>query len=67
MTRFNQNNTENYSDADLATLNDLFRAMCVAEGVDPVDGEKSHLDHIAERVCAAYDESHGSGVVTIGR
>lgn len=65
--RFRSDNTEGYDSADLANLNDLFRAMCATEGVDPADGEPSHLDHIAERVQAAYDDSHGSGIVQIGR
>lgn len=67
INRFRDDNTEGYSATDLANLNDLFRAMCITEGVDPVDGDESHLDHLAERVLAAYDDSHGSGIVEIGR
>ena len=67
MTRFTADNTEGYTAADLANLNDLFRAACAAEGVDPENSDEIGLDAIAERVLAAYDNSHGSGIVQIGR
>jgi hypothetical protein len=69
MTRdyFRADNTEGYTVDDLACLNDLFRAMCATEGVDPVEGEKSHLDHLGARVLAAYDKVKASGIVQIGR
>ena len=66
INRFRQDNTEGYSDADLATLNLDFLDACAAEDVDPVDGDKSHLDHIAERVLAAYDDDKWVRDLTVG-
>lgn len=65
MTKFRIDNTDGYSADDLANLNALYYAMCVTKGVDPISGDKSLLDSIAERVQAAYDDSHGSGIVQV--
>jgi len=54
-TYYTEDNTEGYSTAGLADLNARFAAACGAEGVDPVEGDKSHLDHVAERVQAEFD------------
>ena len=69
MTRdhFRTDNTEGYTTDDLACLNDLFHAMCTTENVDPVDGEKSHLDHLGEKILAAYDAGKVAGIVEVGR
>ena len=55
--RFNADNTEGYTAAELRYLNGVFSERCLAEGVDPdgEDTEKSHIDHISERVLADYD------------
>ncbi len=63
---FRTDNTEGYTADDLANLNDLFRAICAADGVDPNDPDAA-LDAIGERVLAAYDAGRDSGVVQIGR
>ena len=55
MTKFRADNTEGYSAADLEILNARFLAECAEADVDPVDGEKSHIDNIAERVLEAFD------------
>lgn len=51
MNRFTTDNTEGYSARDLKTLNAEFDRRVAAEGAT----DKSHLDHIAERVLADFD------------
>ncbi len=61
MARFTADNTEGYSSADLARLNDEFDRRVDelhCEGIDASADDmhsKSLLDHIAERVLADFD------------
>ena len=57
--RFRYDNTDGYTAADLANLNNLFREVCAAWEIDPVDGEKSVLDAAAERAERIYDGHEG--------
>jgi len=54
---FRADNTEGYSAADLAVLNDRFVAACAAEGVDldDPDSNRDFEDHLAERVLVEFD------------
>jgi len=66
---FRDDNTEGYSAADLANLNDLYRAMCAAEGISTEDGEDDRADHrqnLGERILAEFDAGRESGIVEIG-
>jgi hypothetical protein len=56
MTRFTQQNTEGYSDADLEALNAAFDHITgsVRMGADRYDISLWH-DHVAERLLARYD------------
>jgi hypothetical protein len=57
MKRFIQDNTEGYSDTDLAELNLMFAAAML--GYVPTGDEwaeeKSYYDYLAERVLAIWD------------
>jgi oligoribonuclease (3'-5' exoribonuclease) len=57
--RFRQDNTSGYSDADLAELNRRFDLMMLADQPSLAEMSdlirKSHEDHLAERVLAAFD------------
>lgn len=59
MNRFRQDNTEGYSAAQLAILNEEFdlRASEVEDYLDTLSDleRKSHLDHIAENVQSEFD------------
>ena len=54
--RFTADNTEGYTAADLAALNDRFYQWCAVRDIDLIDGDKSLLDHISERILAEYDD-----------
>jgi len=56
-TYFTADNTEGYSAADLALLNERFAAVCAAEGVDldDPDSNRDYEDHLAERVLVEFD------------
>jgi hypothetical protein len=56
MKRFTQDNTEGYSDTDLAGLNLMFAAALIGhlETADEA-AERSYYDYIAERVLAIWD------------
>ena len=57
MTRFTNQNTEGYSDAELGELNRRFDAECTR--IDPDDSMSgSTYDHIAEQVLADYDNKN---------
>lgn len=63
---FRDDNTDGYDADELAQLNTLFAEFCATEGVDPDDADKSHLDRIAERVLAAYDDIRRLGIEQVG-
>jgi len=66
MTRFRQDNTEGYSNHDLARLNEAFDSLVAdcAETLETMDNgaRKSYEDHIAERVQAAFDSRYSTWV-----
>jgi len=54
--RFTADNTEGYSAADLAVLNDRFVAVCAAEGLDLDDPNKYDFEqHLASDLLAEFD------------
>lgn len=60
MARFTADNTEGYSAADITYLNEAFGLVTLANHLPTVApegdlGTGSVLDHIAERLFAAYD------------
>jgi hypothetical protein len=58
MKRFRQDNTEGYSDVDLAVMNEAFDCAVnrYMELVGKID--KSLLDHLAEEVQFTFDQQH---------
>lgn len=60
MARFTTENTEGYTAADLAILNELFDAEtgdAVAEAAEALGEGNSYFDHIAERILADFDST----------
>lgn len=56
MTRFRQDNTDGYSDADLAALNEAFDEIVSANYDYRHDANcKSWQDSVAEKLLARYD------------
>lgn len=55
MARFTDDNTDGYTDQQLAELNKRFEARAAAVDMDDQNA-KSTLDHIAERVLAEFDD-----------
>ena len=53
---FRDDNTNGYTAADLANLNARFYEWCAVRDISPMSGDKSALDHIAERILAEYDD-----------
>lgn len=54
INRFRQDNTEGYSDAELAELNLRFERAVIDCSADTED--KSYLDKIAETILATFDD-----------
>jgi hypothetical protein len=49
--RFNEDNTEGYTGAELAEMNRRYEALLIKEGFDPdVENEKSTRDYLAYQV-----------------
>jgi hypothetical protein len=59
MTRFRQDNTQGYSDADLDEMNAVFDHIMTEDYPDsdePDFNRKSFEDHVAEKIQFAFDQ-----------